>query len=61
MRNGESLLSRAEPLVCAGPSSRSRIIRQLSQPMGVVLAWAALFGFYETCLEAGVLPSYLPK
>ncbi|KAG2430648.1 hypothetical protein HYH02_013646 [Chlamydomonas schloesseri] len=39
----------------------SRIIRQLSQPMGVVLAWSILFGFYETCIEAGVLPSYLPK
>ncbi|GIL77875.1 hypothetical protein Vretimale_6511 [Volvox reticuliferus] len=39
----------------------SRIIRTLSQPMGVVLAWATLFGFYETCLESGVLPTYLPQ
>ncbi|GLC69357.1 hypothetical protein PLESTF_000820400 [Pleodorina starrii] len=39
----------------------SRIIRTLSHPMGVVLAWAALFGFYETCIESGVLPAYLPK
>ncbi|EFJ52805.1 hypothetical protein VOLCADRAFT_102778 [Volvox carteri f. nagariensis] len=39
----------------------SRIIRTLGQPMGIVLAWAAMFGFYETCLESGVLPSYFPK
>ncbi|GLI63083.1 hypothetical protein VaNZ11_005985 [Volvox africanus] len=39
----------------------SRIIRTLSRPMGVVLAWATLFGFYETCLESGVLPAYLPQ
>ncbi|GFR42220.1 hypothetical protein Agub_g3113 [Astrephomene gubernaculifera] len=39
----------------------SRIIRTLIQPMGVVLAWSALFGFYETCLETGILPASLPK
>ncbi|GIL50051.1 hypothetical protein Vafri_6374 [Volvox africanus] len=39
----------------------SRIIRTLSRPMGVVLAWATLFGFYETCLESGVLPAYFPQ
>lgn len=41
--------------------SRSRIIRTLLTPMGYILAWASLYGFYETCLESGVLPSYLPK
>lgn len=39
----------------------SRIIRTLSQPLGVVIAVSTIVGIYHTLLEAGLMPEFLPK